>query len=137
MAESNRILFAVALGAMLGSLARGGVSLAFLHAMGSGFPWGTLAVNGAGSFLIGLLATVVGPGGRVVMSAVWRQFLLAGFCGGFTTCSIFSLETVSLVRAGEAVLAASYVGLSLLSWLLAVWLGYRTGRRLPQLRARS
>ena len=114
---------------MLGALARALVSLWLLERFGPGFPWGTLAVNVAGSFLIGLFAALTEPGGPVRASAALRQFVLAGFCGGFTTFSIFSLETVLLVAGGAFGLAALYLCGSVLLWLLAVWIGYRAGLR--------
>ena len=75
------------------------------------------------------------PGGRIFASPAQRQFVLAGFCGGFTTFSIFSLETVLLVERGSFDLAMLNVGASIVSWLIAVWLGYRVGRHLNRLKA--
>ena len=129
-----RLFLAVGLGGMLGSVARALVSVGLLHALGPAFPWGTLAVNAAGSLLIGLYATLTEPGGRVFASPAQRQFVLAGFCGGFTTFSIFSLETLLLVQQGTPALAGLYLGASLLLWMLAVWGGHRIGRRLNRLR---
>ena len=134
MAEPNRIYLAVMLGSSLGASARFLCSLGLLAVLGSGFPWGTLAVNVAGSFLIGLYATLTEPGGRLLASPARRQFVLAGFCGGFTTFSIFSLETLFLFEARAFGLAAANVAGSLVLWLIAVWLGYRIGARLNRLR---
>ena len=133
MTGQGRLYGAVGLGAALGSLARGLVSLGLLAALGPAFPWGTLAVNVLGSFLIGLYATLSEPGGRLFASPAQRQFVLAGFCGGFTTFSIFSLEVVLLVERGNVGLAAVNLGASAVSWLLAVWAGYRLGLRLNRL----
>ena len=127
MTAQMRLYLVVALGGMLGSVSRTLVSLALLQAMGPGFPFGTLAVNVAGSFLIGLYATVTEPGGRVAASPTARQFVLAGFCGGFTTFSIFSLETVQAAMLGAVPLAAFNLVASVLLWLTGVWLGYRAG----------
>jgi fluoride exporter len=130
MTAGQRLYLAIGLGGMLGSVARGLVSLGFLHLMGSGLAWGTLAVNVAGSFLIGLYATLTEPGGRISVSPARRQFVLAGFCGGFTTFSIFSLETFLLAQQGTVGLAALNLGASVVLWMLAVWIGYRIGLRL-------
>ena len=134
MTAQQRLYLAVGLGGMLGSVARGLVSLGLLQLLGPAFPWGTLAVNVLGSALIGLYATLTEPGGRLFASPAQRQFVLAGFCGGFTTFSIFSLETVLLVERGAPALAALNLGASLLLWLVGVWAGHRLGRRLNRLK---
>jgi CrcB protein len=124
------ITLAVAAGGALGAVARYLVSLALLEALGPGFPWGTLVVNAAGSFLIGLYVAITGPGGRFRTGPVRSGFVVTGFCGGFTTFSIFSLDALLMLEAGDAKLAGLYVAASLLLWLAAVWAGYRTGRGL-------
>lgn len=129
MSPTMRVVLAVGAGAMLGSLARGFIALAVLHLHAPGFPWGTLVVNVAGSFLIGALTPLTAADGRLPLSPARRQFLLTGFCGGFTTCSIFSLETLWLTRQGQIELAVAYVGVSVLAWLAAAWLGFRLVRR--------
>jgi fluoride exporter len=130
MAQLGKLYGAVALGSALGAVARYLCSIGMLMWFGSGFPLGTLAVNVAGSFLIGFYATLTEPGGRLQAGPATRQFVLAGFCGGFTTFSIFSLETVFLVESREFQLAAIYVGASLVLWLAAVGMGWRAGARL-------
>lgn len=128
------IHLAVGVGSGIGAAARHVASLAALATFGPAFPWGTLTVNVAGSFVIGLYATLTGPGGRLHAAPALRQFVLAGFCGGFTTFSIFSLETLRLARDGRVALAGAYVLLSALLWLVAVWLGYLLGRHLNRLK---
>jgi CrcB protein len=125
---------AVGLGAALGSGLRAATSLGLLALLGAGFAWGTLAVNVMGSFLIGLYATLTEPDGRLLASPAIRQFVLAGFCGGFTTFSVFSLEAVLLLEQKQLELAVAHVGVSATLWLIAVWLGYRVGVRLNRLR---
>lgn len=134
MTDRGRLYLAVGVGGMLGALSRALVSLGFLHLLGPGFPLGTLVANVFGSLLIGLYATLTEQGGRIPASPARREFVLAGFCGGFTTFSIFSLETVLLVEQGEIRLAAAYLGGSLLLWLLAVWTGCRLGQWLNRLK---
>jgi fluoride exporter len=124
-----RVVLAVGLGAALGSVARGAASVGLLHLLGPGFPWGTLAVNVLGSFLIGLYAAASESGGRWVAGPVARQFVLSGLCGGFTTFSIFSLEALRLVHDGRLLLAGLHVGGSVVLWLAAVWIGYVLGGR--------
>ena len=133
MSAQTRLYLAVGLGGMLGSVARALVTLAMLRLLGPDFAWGTLTVNAAGSLLIGLYATLTEPGGRVFASPARRQFVLAGFCGGFTTFSIFSLETLLLADRGALDLAGLYLAASLLSWMFAVWIGHRIGRHLNRL----
>lgn len=119
-----RLLVPVAIGAALGSLARYLVSVAALAMLGAYFPVGTLAANVAGSFLIALLARREAAGSfGTTASAFW----LAGFCGGFTTFSVFSLETLIFIQDGRAVMAAMYVAASLVLWLGGAALGWRLG----------
>jgi fluoride exporter len=125
---------AVGAGSALGALARYLCTLAMVALLGPAFPWGTLAVNVLGSFLIGLYATVTEPDGRLRASPAQRQFVIAGFCGGFTTFSIFSLETLLLVERQAFGLAVIYIAASIILWLIAVWIGYRTGARLNRLK---
>lgn len=126
-AGAAALYIAVMAGSALGAVARFACSLGVLAMAGPGFPWGTLAVNVLGSFLIGLYASITEAGGWLKASAVQQQFVMTGFCGGFTTFSIFSLETVLLAKEGQLMLAGGNILLSLALWLVAVWLGYRAG----------
>jgi CrcB protein len=114
----------VALGGALGSVARYAVSLGAVRWLGAGFPWGTLFVNVAGSFAIGLLAALVTADGRPALGGDARAFVMIGILGGFTTFSSFSLETLNLARSGALGAAAANVGFSLLLCLAGVWLGF-------------
>ncbi len=91
---------------------------------GETFPWGTLTVNVLGCGLIGLFATLTGPEGRVPVPSSTRLFVMTGICGGYTTFSTFSLETLNLMRAGDWGKAAGNVSASLILCLLGVWLGH-------------
>jgi CrcB protein len=114
----------VAVGGAIGSLCRWWLSELFLR-LGLGFfPWATLLANVSGSFLIGLVATLTGPDGRVVVLPELRLAVMVGFCGGYTTFSAFSLQTLALVQGGNFREAAANVILSLVVCLLAVWLGH-------------
>ena len=131
-----RLYLAVAAGGAIGSVARHLCGLGAL-ALGDGaLPWGILAVNAAGSLLIGLCATLMAPGGRIPASPALRHFAMAGFCGGFTTFSLFSLETIRMAEAGRVALAASHVGASVVLWLLAALAGHRLAQRLNAAAAR-
>jgi CrcB protein len=117
----------VAAGSALGGAARFWLSGLVARGFGETFPWGTLAVNVLGSFLIGVVATVTGPDGRLLVSPAARQFWMLGIFGGFTTFSSFSLQTLSLAQEGEWVQAGGNVGLSVVLCLAGVWLGAALG----------
>jgi CrcB protein len=114
-------------GGGLGSLARWGASGFIGNTIGETFPWGTLLVNVSGSFVIGLFAAVTGPEGRWLASNTFRQFFMLGICGGYTTFSSFSLQTLTLAQDGQWFKAGLNCILSLLLCLLGVWLGHLLG----------
>jgi CrcB protein len=111
-------------GGGLGSLARWGASGFVANRFGQTFPWGTLTVNVTGSFIIGLFAAATGPDGRWMAPASFRQFFMLGICGGYTTFSSFSLQTLSLAEDGEWFKAGGNAVLSLVLCLVGVWLGH-------------
>lgn len=119
----------VGLGSLLGGMAR--VTVSWLCAGWSQglLPWDLFAVNVIGSFAIGLFATLCAADGRHPASPGLQQFVIAGVCGGFTTFSVFSLETVQMLQAGHAALAIAHVLVSLAAWLLAVWAGVAVANR--------
>jgi CrcB protein len=112
------------LGGGLGSLARWWASGFVAERFGQSFPWGTLLVNVTGSFVIGLFAALTGPEGRFMAPISLRQFFMVGVCGGYTTFSSFSLQTLSLIEEGEWFRAGANTVLSLVLCLLGVWLGH-------------
>ena len=95
------LLLLVMTGGALGTGARYAVSGLVANSIGETFPWGTLIINITGSFLIGFVFTLTSPDGRVMVSGSTRQFVMTGFCGGYTTFSSFSLQTLNLIRDGE------------------------------------
>ena len=111
-------------GGGLGSLARWGASGLVANKFGETFPWGTLIVNVSGSFVIGLFATATGPEGRWLAPVTFRQFFMVGICGGYTTFSSFSLQTLYLMNDGEWLYAGGNVAISVVACLLAVWAGH-------------
>ena len=120
---------AVAIGGALGSVARHGVNhLVHARLLTARFPFGTVAVNVSGCFIIGLLAGLLASD-RIALRAHWREFIFVGLLGGFTTFSTFGLDTLFLSRTGSAGQAALNVGLQVIGGLAAVWFGYQLGTR--------
>lgn len=125
----------IALGGALGSVARFAASNRIGEAVGEHFPWGTMAVNVSGSLLIGVLAAITVPSGRFHVSPDVRLFLMTGVCGGYTTFSSFSLQTLDQLQHGHAFGAAVNVVLSVAVCLLAVWLGVLLGEAVHPFRS--
>ncbi len=122
-------LLAVALGGAFGAVSRYWISgwvARLTHE--SPFPWGTLAVNVAGSFLLGLMMGLGGEG-RLLLPPAVRVVLGIGFLGAFTTFSTFSYETVEALRIGDFRVAIGNTVLSVLIALAACWLGLELGTR--------
>ena len=99
---------------------------------GGSFPLGTLIVNISGSFLLGLISGYALESSAI--SAEVRAFLTIGICGGYTTFSTFSLETVNLLRDGDYTRAVSYLLLSVVISLAAVFTGIVAGHQIVLLR---
>src|SRR5262245_53403876 len=91
----------IAIGSALGGMGRYWVSGIVAQLFGETFPWGTIIVNVSGSFVIGFFGTLTAPDGRLFVSANARQFVMVGLCGGYTTFSSFSLQTLNQARDGE------------------------------------
>ena len=80
--------------------------------------------NVVGSFVIGFFSTLTGPDGRILASTTTRQFVMVGICGGYTTFSSFSLQTLNLMNDGEWLYAAANTFGSILLCFLSVWAGH-------------
>ena len=120
-----RLYGAVGCGAAIGSLFR----FLSVYVIASVMGWDALLatgfVNVVGSFVIVAFATLTEPGGRLlVIGPIGRQFVMAGFCGGFTTFSAMSLETFILMLDGDPRLAAIYIVSVIALSLFAAWIGY-------------
>ena len=115
-------LLILAIGGALGTLARYGLN-GVISTRVATFPLGTMIVNVTGCFAIGLLVSLS-------LRSEWRDFLMFGFCGGYTTFSSYGLQTLNLARDGEwFYVAGNIIGSNLLG-LLAVYLGWVCGRAL-------
>jgi CrcB protein len=101
---------------------------------GETFPWGTLFVNVTGSFVIGFFATLTAPDGRIIASPVTRQFVTTGICGGYTTFSSFSLQTLNLVRDDEWLYAGGNAVLSVALCMVFVWAGHVAATAINQMK---
>lgn len=131
MARSSQALEAslliylwIAVGSALGGMGRFWLSGFVAERIGETFPWGTMIVNITGSFVIGFFGTLTGPDGRFLVGTTARQFVMIGICGGYTTFSSFSLQTLTLAQDGDWLRAGANVVISVVLCLLAVWLGH-------------
>jgi CrcB protein len=119
---------AVAVGGAIGSVGRFWLATVMTALTGPRFPWGTLLINVLGSFVIGLVAGITLTPGRVGMHPDVRIFLMTGVCGGFTTFSAFSLQTLELMQSGDVVPALGYAVGSVVLCVLATYGGWLLGR---------
>lgn len=126
MLDALHGLLWVVLGSALGGPARFFVSGFVGRRIGETFPWGTMAVNVSGAFVIGLIAAASAAGGPIATQEAW-QFAVTGFLGAYTTVSSFSLQTLALARDGQMLNAGGNVLLSVGLCLGGVAIGYAAG----------
>lgn len=113
----------VALGGAIGTFGRYALALLAVP-ISRHLPWGTILINVAGSLVIGFFGTLTLAHGRFPVSENLRLFVMVGVCGGFTTFSSFSLQTLDLLRAGAVARAFTNVGVSVVLCLCAVAVGH-------------
>jgi CrcB protein len=118
----------VGLGGFAGAIARFWLGAYISNRLGARFPYGTFVINVSGSFLIGLIATVLAD--RTDRNAIWRYLIPIGFIGAYTTFSTFEFETFQSLSEGQFLFAFLNVFLSVLLGFIAVWLGVVAGRSL-------
>ena len=116
--------FYIALGGAIGSVARAWTTNVMVRIAGANFPWGTICINVAGSFIIGFFGALTASDGRFQVHADARAFVMIGICGGYTTFSSFSLQTLDLLRDGKPGAAFANIVLSVVLCLAAVSAGY-------------
>ena len=121
-------IFNIALGGAIGAVMRYLVSTGVHSLLGRGFPYGTMTVNVLGSFLIGFMYVFLME--RSSLGPEWRALILIGFLGAFTTFSTFSLETLNLLQSGAMARAMANILISVITCILATWLGIILGRQL-------
>ena len=121
------VYFWIAIGSAFGGIARFWCSGVIARMFGETFPWGTLIVNVSGSFVIGLIAALTAPDGRIFLGSTARLALMVGICGGYTTFSSFSLQTLNLFNDGEWLNGGANIAGSVVLCLLAVWAGQILG----------
>jgi CrcB protein len=126
----------IAIGGALGSVGRFWLSGLVANRFGETFPWGTLVINVTGSFVIGIIGALASPEGRMDSQsrAFATQFLMIGICGGYTTFSSFSWQTLRLLQDREWLYAGGNVILSVTLCMIAVWLGYALGSAMSSMK---
>ena len=126
--------FWVALGSMLGGMSRFFVSNFVTQRQSGTFPWGIMIINISGSFVIGVLAALTQTAGKLTTSRIFVvQLFMVGICGGYTTFSSFSLETLKLLRDKQWLWAGGNVALSVVACMVAVWAGFMLGEIINRL----
>jgi len=120
---------AIVLGGAIGTFLRCFVSV-MAAPISKTLPWGTILINISGSFVIGLFGTLTLASGRFPLSENWRLFVMIGLCGGYTTFSSFSLQTLDLMRAGAMPQAMLNIALSVTLCIAAVAVGHLIASRL-------
>lgn len=126
-AEAANPYLWIAIGSALGGMARHWCNAIVTDLLGASFPWGTLFINIIGSFVIGFFFALTSTGGRFDVPVNAKLFVMTGICGGYTTFSSFSLQTLSLLQEGAWARAGGYIAGSVAFCLLAVWIGYALG----------
>lgn len=126
----------VGLGGALGTVARFWAGGVIARRLGEAFPWDTLLINVSGSLAIGGFAALAGPEGPWSATPSLRQFFMIGLCGGYTTFSAFSLQTLELMRSGAWFRAGANAVASVVLCLVAVWLGHLLGTSVASARGR-
>ena len=121
---------AVGIGSALGGMGRFLIAEIIGRRFSDSFPWGTILVNISGSFAIGLLSALASSEGRLhpKLNPLAAQFFMVGICGGYTTFSSFSLQTLKLIQAGSLSQAGANIAISVVACLVAVWAGYFAGQ---------
>ena len=119
---------AIAVGGAVGSLLRFWLSSGVYALAGRGFPWGTMAVNLLGSFLIGFLSVFMLE--RVSVGPEVRAGITIGLLGGFTTFSTFSMETINLIEQGDLLKAMLNIVVSVIACVAAAWIGLLLARQI-------
>jgi CrcB protein len=114
----------IAAGSAIGGMGRYWIGGWIDEGIGETFPWGTIVINVTGSLVIGFLATLGSPDGRLLIPPHLRMFLMIGICGGYTTYSSFSLQTLNLAREGELLRAGANILITTALCLVAVWVGH-------------
>lgn len=128
MALSLPQILVIMLGGSLGALMRFIVSSSVAEKFGNSFPYGTLAVNVLGSFIMGFLAMFLVE--RIGIDPLLRLGIFVGFLGAFTTFSTFSMETFNLLEQGDILRAVMNMFISVILSILAVWLGILLGKQI-------